>query len=206
MEMHIRTPIILFAATAALALGGCATESYVDEQVAAVSGKVAELASHTDSRFAEMGGRVDAADRNAQAALQAANGATQQASSAQKLAEGKLVYAVLSQSDEVNFDTNKWKLSDEAQATLTTFAERLKTDNKSVFIEIEGHGDPRGSVYNNRILAEKRALEVRRFLTSQGIPLAHMETVSWGEERPGTAGTTSDDHAANRRVVLRVLG
>jgi peptidoglycan-associated lipoprotein len=206
MDMQIRIPVILFAATAALALGGCATESYVDEQVAAVSGKVSELASHTDSRFAEMSGRVDAADRNAQAAMQAASGATQQASSAQKMAEGKLVYTVLSQSDEINFDTNKWKLSDQAQSTLTAFAERLKSENKNVFLEIEGHGDVRGSVYNNRILAEKRALEVRRFLASQGIPLGHMETVSWGEERPGAAGAAPDDHAANRRVVLRVLG
>ncbi len=29
----------------------------------------------------------------------------------------------------------------------------------------------------------KRALQARRFLSSQGIPLANMETVSWGEER-----------------------
>ena len=60
---------------------------------------------------------------------------------------------------------------------------------------------------NNRVLGEKRALEVRRFLSSQGIPLSHMETVSWGEERVKNPNAATDDtHEENRRVNIRVLG
>lgn len=196
--MRLRTTGALWAATAGLMLSGCATQDYVDQQIAGVNGRIQELGTRTDTRFQEVNTRLDATDRTAQTALQRADAAT-------KLAEGKLVYTLVSESDEVSFATNKWNLSTEAQATLTAFAERLKSENKNVYIEIVGHGDPRGSVYANRVLGEKRALEVRRFLTSQGIPLNHMETVSWGEERPEAEGGSAAANAANRRVTLRVL-
>jgi peptidoglycan-associated lipoprotein len=199
--MQLRTMGLMGAATAALLLSGCATESYVDEQVAAVNGRVEALGGRVggiESGLQQTNARIDGVDRNAQAAMQ-------EASAAGKLAQGKLVYTVLSEQDAVTFDTNKWKLSQEAEATLSAFAERLKAENKNVYVEIVGHGDPRGSVYNNRVLGEKRALEVRRYLTAQGIPLVHMETVSWGEERQKDDGGVTND-PAERRVVLRVLG
>jgi peptidoglycan-associated lipoprotein len=112
---------------------------------------------------------------------------------------------VVSETDTITFDTGKWALSDEAKATLTAFAERLKGDNKKVFVEIVGHADARGDTDANRILGEKRALETRRFLFSQGIPLVGMQTVSWGEEQPTGTGASAEDLAADRRVVLRII-
>jgi peptidoglycan-associated lipoprotein len=197
--MELRTSGLLGAAMAALMVSGCATEAYVDEQVAAVNGRLETVSARVaanESSIQQTNARLDTVDQNTQVAMQTAN----------KAANGKMTYSVLSEQDAVSFDTNQWKLSAEAQATLTAFADRLKAENKGVYVEIVGHGDPRGSVYNNRILGEKRALEVRRFLTSQGIPLGHMETVSWGEERGKEDGSGADANAANRRVTLRVLG
>jgi outer membrane protein OmpA-like peptidoglycan-associated protein len=177
-----------------LALSGCATEQYVNEQVGAVGARVDAL----DSKVNALSTRVDGVDRTAQAA-------GQRADEAYALAKGKMSRTVVSESDTILFETAKWDLSDEAKATLTAFAEKLKADNKKVFVEIVGNADPRGDSDKNRILGEKRALETRRFLFSQGIPLANMETVSWGEERPAAAGNTPEDLAASRRVVLRVI-
>lgn len=177
-----------------LALSGCATEKYVDEHVAAVNARVDAV----DSKVTALSGRVDQVAGSAQAAQARAD-------EAYGLARGKMTRTVVSETDFVNFDTNKWDLSDEAKATLTAFAERLKADNKKVFIEIVGHADPRGENDKNRVLGEKRALEVRRFLFSQGIPLISMQTVSWGEEQPVATGNTAADLAANRRVVLRII-
>jgi len=177
-----------------LALGGCATEQYVDDQVAAVNTRIDAV----DSKVTALSGRVDEVAGSAQAAQARAD-------EAYGLAKGKMTRTVVSESDTINFETNKWELSDEAKATLTAFAERLKADNKKVFVEIVGNADPRGDNDKNRVLGEKRALETRRFLFSQGIPLANMETVSWGEERPVATGNTPEDLAANRRVVLRII-
>jgi outer membrane protein OmpA-like peptidoglycan-associated protein len=180
------------AVASGLALSGCATESYVNEQVGAVSARVDAL----DSKVTALSGHVDQVDKTAQAA-------GQRADSAYTLAEGHLVRTVVSESDTITFETAKWDLSDEAKATLTAFADKLKTDNKRVFIEIVGGADARGDIDKNRILGEKRALETRRFLSSQGIPLHNMSTVSWGEEH--ATGTTEEELAAARKVTLRVL-
>ncbi|MBO9558365.1 MAG: OmpA family protein [Caulobacter sp.] len=192
---HILSGVAAAAVIAGgLALSGCATEQYVDEHVAAVNTRVDAV----DSKVTALSGRVDQVAGAAQAAQTRAD-------DAYALAKGKMSRTVVSETDFVNFDTNKWELSDEAKATLTAFAERLKGDNKKVFIEIVGHADPRGENDKNRVLGEKRALEVRRFLFSQGIPLVAMETVSWGEEQPVATGNTAEDLAANRRVVLRIV-
>ena len=173
-----------------LALSGCATEAYVDEHVAAVNSRVDAV----DSRVTALSGRVDQVDQTAQAASAKADAAQQH-----------LVRTVISESDTITFETAKWTLSDEAKATLTAFADKLKADNKPVFIEIVGGADARGDTDKNRILGEKRALETRRFLSSLGIPLSNMETVSWGEERLAAGGATAEEQALSRRVVLRVL-
>ncbi|KQY35910.1 hypothetical protein ASD21_00250 [Caulobacter sp. Root1455] len=172
-----------------LALSGCATESYVDEHVAAVNARVDAV----DARVTALSGRVDEVDKTAQAASAKADAAQQH-----------LVRTVVSDTDSITFETAKWDLSDEAKATLTAFADKLKADNKPVFIEIVGGADTRGDTDKNRVLGAKRALETRRFLSSLGIPLSNMETVSWGEEHPTAVGTPEED-ASSRRVVLRVL-
>lgn len=186
----------LAVAAAGLLMSGCATQEYVDEQIAAVNGRI----DGVNGQVTQLSSRVDS---NASGVQQA----QARADSAYTLAQGKMTRTVVSENDGVNFATNQWQLSDEAKATLTAFADRLKAENKNVFVEIVGRGDPRGSTYENRLLGEKRALEVRRFLMSQGIPLNHMETVSWGEEKPiavDAASTGGDANAAQRRVVLRV--
>lgn len=186
----------LAVAAAGLLVSGCATQEYVDEQIAAVNGRIESV----NGQVGQLASRVDTNAASAQKAQARAD-------EAMTLAQGKLSRTVVSENDGVNFATNEWQLSSEAQATLTAFADRLKADNKNVFVEIVGRGDPRGSTYNNRVLGEKRALEVRRFLSAQGIPLNHMETVSWGEEKPiavDAADTGGDAHAAQRRVILRV--
>jgi peptidoglycan-associated lipoprotein len=180
------------AVASGLALGGCATESYVDEHVAAVNSRVDAV----DSKVTALSARVDEVDKTAQAA-------GQKADSAYTAAQGHLAREVVSESDTITFETAKWTLSDEAKATLTAFADKLKADNKRVYIEIIGGADVRGDVDKNRILGEKRALETRRFLSSLGIPLHNMSTVSWGEEH--AAGTSEEELAAARKVTLRVL-
>lgn len=186
-------------AAGSLLLSGCATKTYVDEQIAAVNGRISSVEGSLNGQISSLSTRVDGVERTAQAASQRAN-------EAYRLAEGKFLYTVISESDQVTFASGQWKLSKEAQSTLTAFADRLKSENKNVFIELRGHGDPRGSTYSNRILGEKRALEVRRFLTSQGVPLARMSTVSWGEERTKSGAKGAAGYAADRRVVLVVMG
>jgi outer membrane protein OmpA-like peptidoglycan-associated protein len=183
-----------------LTLSACATEDYVDQHVAAVSQRVDQVSS----QVSQVNTRVDGVERTAQGAMQTANAAGALAATK---ADAKFVYSDLGQTASVQFDTAKWNLSDEAQATLTSLAEKLKGENKNVFLEIVGHGDPRGSTLANRELGAKRALNVQRFLSDQGVPLNRMNVVSWGEEKVANPKERTPEALQQaRRVDLIIKG
>jgi outer membrane protein OmpA-like peptidoglycan-associated protein len=85
------------------------------------------------------------------------------------------------------------------------FAQKLKTDNKNVYLEIQGHTDASGPPAVNRRLGEERAEAVRRFLNQQGVALNRMATISYGEDAPVAPNDTRAGRAQNRRVVVVVL-
>ena len=125
--------------------------------------------------------------------------------SAGKLAEGKFLYTMVLQDDGVKFKTAKYQLSPEDQARLTDFANKLKADNKNVYMEIQGHTDATGSKDYNMRLGEARAEAVRLFLNEQGVALNRLSTISYGDAAPVASNKTRDGRAQNRRVVIVVL-
>ncbi|WP_374575400.1 OmpA family protein [Phenylobacterium sp.] len=171
----------------AVSLGGCATKKYVNEQVGAVDTRV----SAHDTRIADL-------DKTSREALE-------RATAAGKLAEGKFLYEVVLSDDSVKFPLNKWALSPEAQSRLDALAEKLKGENKNVYVEIQGHTDATGSEEYNEQLGAERAEAVRKYLNRQGIALNRLGTISYGEDEPVAPNDTREGRAANRRVVLVVL-
>jgi outer membrane protein OmpA-like peptidoglycan-associated protein len=171
----------------ALSLGGCATKKYVNEEVAKVD---AQVSAH--------GARLDQLDKTSREALE-------RATAAGKLAEGKFLYTMVLSDDSVKFALNKWELSPDAQTALTAFAERLKADNKNVYIEVQGHTDSTGASDYNQTLGEERAEAVRANLNRSGVALNRLSSISYGEEAPVAPNDSREGRAANRRVVLVVL-
>jgi outer membrane protein OmpA-like peptidoglycan-associated protein len=174
------SPVSGAVLAAALTASGCATESYVQEQVAPVQAQ-AEHAQGT------------------------ADEALKRAMSAHKLAEGKFDYEVVLSDDSVKFPVNGDRLSPEAQARLTELAERLRTENRDVYLEIQGFTDASGNRQYNEKLGAARAEAVRRYLYRQGVALNRMATISYGEEDPVAPNTTREGRAQNRRVAIVVL-
>ena len=127
------------------------------------------------------------------------------AEAAGKLAEGKFVYSLVLSDDAVKFPVNHHELSKDAQAKLMEFAEKLKAENKNVYLEIQGHTDSSGGPEMNYKLGEERAEAVRRYLSKQGIALNRMSTISYGKAEPVDSNKTKDGRAKNRRVVVIVL-
>ena len=67
---------------------------------------------------------------------------------------------------------------------------------------IEGHCDERGSAEFNRALGERRALSVKDYLISTGVPASRLKTISFGEERPVASGAGAEVLSQNRRAEL----
>ena len=114
---------------------------------------------------------------------QATKDALDRATAAGKLAEGKFLYSMVLSDDSVKFPVDSSKLSPEAQQRLTDFAEKLEgqTDNRNVYVEIQGHTDGRGSDALNTRLGEARAEAVRLFMNQHGVPLNRLSTISYGK-------------------------
>ena len=169
---------------AVLALGfaasGCASHRFVRDQVQVVDTRVTEVEGTAGEALAR-------------------------ANAAHKLAEGKFLYELVLSDDSVKFPTDASSLSPEAEARLREFAERLKSENRNVYLEIQGHTDATGDETYNDQLGEQRAEAVRRFLSRDGIALNRMATISYGEEAPVASNETEDGRAQNRRVAIVVL-
>jgi len=187
------------------AVSGCATKQYVGEEVSKSSAssekrinEVESQVEQTQTRVKEHDSRIAELDKTTREALE-------RAQAAGKLAEGKFVYSLVLSDDAVKFPVNKHELSQEAEDKLKDFAERLKSENKNVYLEIQGHTDSTGSKDYNIQLGEARAETVRRFLNKQGIALNRMSTISYGQDEPVDSNKTKDGRAKNRRVVVVVL-
>jgi peptidoglycan-associated lipoprotein len=181
-------------AALAVGLGGCATKDYVNEHVAAVDTKVQATQAQVDRHEAHLT-QLD----------QTTKDALDRATAAGKLAEGKFLYSMVLSDDSVKFPVDSSKLSPEAQQRLTDFAEKLKTDNRNVYVEIQGHTDGRGKDPINERLGEQRAEAVRLFMNQHGVPLNRMSTISYGKADPVADNKTKTGRAQNRRVVLIVM-
>ncbi|MES2293854.1 MAG: OmpA family protein [Pseudomonadota bacterium] len=181
-------------ALGAIALAGCATKDYVNEHVATV-----------DARVTATQGQVDRHETHLTQLDQATKDALDRATAAGKLAEGKFLYSMVLSDDSVKFPVDSSKLSPEAQQRLTDFAEKLKTDNRNVYVEIQGHTDGRGSDAANMRLGEARAEAVRLFMNQHGVPLNRLSTISYGKADSVADNKTKAGRAQNRRVVLIVM-
>lgn len=184
---------------------GCASKRYVTEEVSKSSTASERRISEVQSQVEATQTRVKEHDSKLAELDTATREALERAQAAGKLAEGKFVYSLVLSDDAVKFPLNVAKLSQEAMASLDDFATRLKSENKSVYLEIQGHTDSSGPDDLNLRLGEQRAEAVRRYLSKQGVALNRMSTISYGETEPVEKNSTRTGRAKNRRVVVVVL-
>ena len=193
--------LAVVVAAGAFALGGCATKGFVRQQVGAVDSKVQATQSQVDTQQGTLkshDAHLGELDKNTREALE-------RAEAAGKLAEGKFLYSMVLSDDSVKFPVDRAELSPEAKTRLMDFVQKLKGDNKNVYLEIQGHTDATGSKAFNTRLGEERAEAVRLFMNQQGVALNRMSTISYGDQSPVASNKNHTGRAQNRRVVVIVL-
>lgn len=213
---HVSRSFTVSAAIVALALlaAGCATRGYVNREVGNAQQATATRIGEVQTQVEQAQGQISSlnqsdSQQNAQlsALSDTAKEALKRAQEAGVLAKGKFLYEVTLRDDSVHFPVDGTQLTAADKSVLDAFAQRLKTENRNVYIEIQGHTDNRGAADYNLLLGEKRADAVRRYLSMQhSIPLNRMSVISYGPEKPIADNTTRDGRAANRRVAIVVMG
>jgi outer membrane protein OmpA-like peptidoglycan-associated protein len=195
-----RSALLLTAAIAFTGLAMAACESEPMASVAYVDMKTSGLKGEID----QLNGQVQTLNTQVAQANATAQQASAKADEAGRKAAGDFEHKVLFTDDSIMFDTSKSELSQEDQAKLTAFVQKLKTDNQNVYIEIQGHADNRGNPGYNMALGARRADAVRRYLVDQGVPTYRLSTISYGEEKPKGPNDTAQGRDMNRRAVLVV--
>ncbi len=199
-----RAPKILIAGAMVLgvvSLGGCATKKFVNEQVGQVSTRVDDV----NGKVADVNAKVGEHDTRLAALDGTTRDALERATAAGKLAEGKFLYSEVLTDDSMKFGPSKAALSPEATARLDAFVDKLKTDNRNVYVEVQGHTDNTGAKDANYRLGAERAEAVRRYLNEHGVALNRIATISYGADDPVAPNNKRDGRKQNRRVVLIVL-
>jgi len=193
---------VALAFTLVLALTGCATKKYVKQETGAVNTRVDDVQGQVE----EAQTRLNTHDQQIGQASRTAQEALQRAQEAGKLAEGKFLYETVLTDEKVKFGFDTSDLSPEAKAALDQFADQLATQNKNVYVEIQGHTDSVGSDKYNEELGLLRAESVRRYLSqAHKFPLHRINVISYGETAPIADNSNREGRSQNRRVALVVL-
>ena len=200
-------------AACALALGACATNKSVDQKIAEAQAQSTKQITSVSTQVEDLQQKQKATDTHLQqtdAAVaqlsQEAKDALKRAQEAGVLAKGKVVFQQTFTEDRIKFKTGKYDLDDKAKAALDEFAGKVKALTEQYYVEIQGHTDDTGGKKLNDELGERRATEVRRYLSrSAQLPLNRMSTISYGDTLPVGSNKTKKGRAENRRVVIIVL-
>lgn len=97
------------------------------------------------------------------------------------------------------FQLDSAELDDAGRAVVTANA-GLMRKYPTWMITVEGHCDERGTAEYNLALGERRAVAVKTYLVSLGIPADRVRTVSYGKEFPFDSGHDERAWASNRRA------
>ncbi len=105
----------------------------------------------------------------------------------------------------IYFPYDSSTLSPESRDALSGNAGWLKK-NADYNLQIEGHCDSRGSIEYNLALGERRAKSVRTYLINLGIGGKRLSIISYGKEKPISAGDSEQAMSKNRRANFLPLG
>ena len=186
-------------------LPACASKQYVSGEVEKSNAKTEKHIGDVESQVEQTQSKVNEHEQRLAQLDKSTKDAIARASEAGKLAQGKFNYSVVLSDDKAHFPVDGHELSEEAKQQLDDFVEKLKTDDKNVYLEIQGHTDATGSPDHNMRLGQDRADAVRRYLNEKGVALNRMSTISYGETQPLESNKTKEGRSKNRRVVIVVL-
>ena len=184
-----RTAVLSLALLSVAALDGCRRKVVSAPTPVATSTNADSLAA---LRARQRADSIAAAERAAREAAAASD----------RRSAGEAA-AILAQ--KIYFDYDRDNLRDDARATLDAKVPILIA-NPSVTLAITGHTDERGTAEYNLALGQRRAAQVKRYLTSKGIEDARISTQSMGDSQPAVQGTDESAYQQNRRAEFQASG
>ena len=186
------TLVWTLALTGFVGAGGCATKGFVRDELDSIRHEMRAEDGRLASEIEVLGNST--ADAMARAEL-----ALEYAGEAKNLALGRVGFEEVA-SYTIHFKSDNFEIGGDGLPALEE-ASILVQSHPEYVVDIYGFTDSSGSVSYNRLLGQKRAESVVRYLIERSqSSLQRFATVSYGEEKP-----VSGDAQDNRRVVVSVI-
>jgi len=106
--------------------------------------------------------------------------------------------------NNILYSTGAADLYPQSFITLDEFADYLKL-NPNMKVEIQGHTDNVGNEADNKLLSEKRAANVKKYIETKGIATGRITAKGYGSSKPIADNNTVDGKAKNRRTEFLIL-
>ncbi len=124
----------------------------------------------------------------------------------EEIEEARLMdFSAIEELLDVRFPFDQYVLDEMAKKALEKNAVYL-LQHPNIQVQIEAHCDERGTNNYNLALGDRRALAVKKFMTSKGIPENRMHLISYGEEKPFCSESNEDCWLQNRKVHFKASG
>jgi outer membrane protein OmpA-like peptidoglycan-associated protein len=108
--------------------------------------------------------------------------------------------------DRIEFAVGRDKINTtKSFQVLNAVAGVLHGHKEILVLEVQGHTDSAGAAEANRVLSQKRAEAVVKYLVSKGVEPGRLKAVGYGPDHPIAFNTTAAGRQKNRRVEFHIL-
>jgi len=193
---------------------GCATKTFVQDEVQRTEGKMGQQLSRQEGRVGTLeAGLNQERERIGRVALRVdeTSETANQALAKAEATDSRLIRLWASRNKREKVETvvltfgfNKWGLDDRGETTLMGVIRELK-ENPNLVVDLEGYADLTGPVPYNVELSQRRVDAVRRFLVEKGIELPRIYSIGLGTANPIGDNKTTEGRRMNRRVALTLF-
>lgn len=191
-------PLMVLALVAMIALGGCATKGYVNDEIKNIEERVGRVETTAGDASTQARNAREFAMRGDEKAQQA----LLQAELAQDMALGNVAREEVSR-EAIYFGFDSAELGPESTDILNRIADQVRA-NPNYIVLLTGYTDPSGDETYNIQLAERRAAGVRRHLAQiLGPDFVRVASIGLGELEPDVEGRSSNRES--RRVDAAIV-
>lgn len=107
--------------------------------------------------------------------------------------------------EQIRFDPGSANISSDSRDVVLQIADQLKSCPGTP-MEVAGHTDAQGSLSGNQKLSQDRANAVLVALAKEGVDVAQMKAVGYGETNPIAPNNTEAGREKNRRIEFFLIG
>ena len=231
----MRQRVLVLAGMTLLVTGGCATKSFVREEIGKSETRTGQQVGRVDddlgqekARITGLTGQVTESTRRADEVSAASNQAALRADQAAARADQATAVAsqALARADQTDgrltrlwATRNKRTLGatvsirfafdraqiDDRGETALLDVAKILQENPTVLVDLEGYTDAVGNAGYNLALSQRRVEAVRRFLVEKGVELHRIQSIGLGDSRAVADNKTKDGRDQNRRVIVKLF-